>query len=272
MEQANHTKKAGINALIFVVTLVFNVMGAFGYISGLSQKDISDKYITLITPSSSTFSIWSVIYSLLIVSVVMMIIRKKDWYYREAVDEISTLFRISSLLNIIWIVTFSFELVELSVLLIFAFLITLTQIILKLRKIHQKKRWLLPVTFGMYAGWLMIATVVNIASALVKIKWNGFGLRPELWGVIILTVALVLVLLVLTRLRNAIFPLPVAWAYFGIYQFLTSPEGFSGQYQLLQMTALAGIVVLIGLAAIQLYQNRFAVLPAEPALSAKHAA
>ena len=87
-------------------------MGALGVINGLSQKEISDKYITLITPSSSTFSIWSVIYILLLISVILMIIRKDDDYYQKAVDEISGLFRVSSILNIVWIVTFSYVLVD----------------------------------------------------------------------------------------------------------------------------------------------------------------
>lgn len=51
------TRKAWINAILFAVTLVVNTMGALGVINGLSQKEISDRYITLITPSSATFSI-----------------------------------------------------------------------------------------------------------------------------------------------------------------------------------------------------------------------
>ena len=60
------TKKAWSNAILLAVTLVINTLGAIGFINGLSQKQISDMYVTLITPSPSTFSIWGVIYSLLI--------------------------------------------------------------------------------------------------------------------------------------------------------------------------------------------------------------
>jgi hypothetical protein len=254
-------KKASINGLFFVATLVVNALGATGVINGLSQKEISDRYLTLITPSPSTFSIWSVIYTLLLASVIVMIIRSDDSYYKRAVDEISTLFRISSLLNIVWIVTFSFLQIELSSLFIAAFAVTLSLICLKLIRIHDGKRWLLPLTFGMYTGWLFIATVVNIAAALVKLEWNGFGIAEELWAVIILSIAVVLIILVITQIRNAVFPLPVAWAYFGIYQYLNAPEGFKGEYGLLQTTALAGMAVLIGVAAIQLYRNHFSLIP-----------
>ena len=255
------TKKAWINGLFFIVTLAINTLGAIGLINGLSQKQISDMYLTLITPSPATFSIWSVIYMLLLISVIVMIARKNDTYYDNVVDQITGLFRISCVLNIAWIVSFSFVLVELSLLFIIGFVITLALICQKLLKIQDKKRWLLPLTFGLYTGWLVIATVVNTAAALVKLKWNGFGLANDVWGIIILVIAVFLVIFVLSKIRNAAFPLPVAWAYFGIYQFLKAPEGFKGEFGLLQTVALSGAAVLVVVAAIQLYRNRFSLLP-----------
>lgn len=257
----DRTKKAWINGLFFVVTLAINTLGAIGIINGLSQKQISDMYVTMITPSPATFSIWSVIYSLLLISVIVMIARKNDVYYDKAVDQITNLFRLSCVLNIAWIVSFSYVLVELSLLFILGFVITLALICQKLIKIQDKKRWLLPLTFGLYTGWLFIATVVNTAAALVKLKWNGFGLTNDTWAIIILIIAVFLVIFVLSKNCNAAFPLPVAWAYFGIYQFLKAPEGFKGEFGLLQTVALAGMAVLIVVAAIQLYRNRFSLLP-----------
>lgn len=255
------TKKAWINGLFFVITLVVNTLGAIGIINGLSQKQISDMYITLITPSPFTFSIWSIIYLSLLASVIVMIVRKNDPYYQMAVDKISVLFRISCILNIVWIVAFSYVQLELSVLFILAFAITLSLICLKLVMIQEGKRWLLPLTFGLYTGWLFIATVVNIAAGLVKLQWNDFGIAADVWAIIILIIAILLIILVIMKIRNAVFPLPVAWAYFGIYQYLNAPEGFKGEFGLLQIIALAGMIVLIIVAAVQFYRNRFSLLP-----------
>ena len=254
------TKKAWINGLFLAVTLVINTLGALGFINGLSQKEISDMFVTLITPSPSTFSIWSVIYSLLIISIIVMIVKKDDSYYKSAINQISTLFWVSCILNIAWIVAFSYVQIELSVLFIFGFVITLSLICQKLLKIQDRKRWLLPLSFGIYTGWLFIATVVNIAAMLVKLKWNGFGIAPESWAIIILIIAILLVVAVLSKIRNAAFPLPIAWAYFGIYQFLNAPEGFKGEFGLLQNIALAGMVVLVALAVIQFYRNRLSLI------------
>lgn len=257
----DRTKKTWINALFLIITLVIITLGASGLINGLTQKQISDKYVTLITPSPTTFSIWGVIYSLLLISMIVMIVKKNDPYYQKAIDQISNLFRISCVLNIAWIVSFSFVLVEISTLFILGFVITLALINMKLLEIREGKRWLLPLSFGLYSGWLFIATVVNIAAALVKLKWNGFGLTQEIWGCIMLIIAIVLIIGVLLKIRNAAFPLPVAWAYFGIHQFLQSPTGFKGEFATLQIISLLGMVALIIVVVIQLYRNRFSILP-----------
>lgn len=262
----NRTKTAWINGLFLAVTLIINALGATGAINGLSQKEVSNMYGTLITPSPATFSIWGVIYSLLLITVVVMALRTNDPYYQKALDQTTFLFRASCILNMLWIVAFSLVWVELSALLLLAFVVTLSLICRRLLKIQEHKRWLLPLTFGVYTGWLFIATVVNIAAALVKMQWNGFGIADDIWAIVILVVAVLLVIAVQLSVRNAAFPLPIAWAYFGIYQFLRSPEGYNGQYHLLQIVALAGMAVLIGAAAIQLYRNRFTLLPtASPA-------
>jgi len=255
------TKKAWLNGLYLVITLIINTLGALGLINGLSQKQISDRYPTLITPSGPTFGIWSVIYALLLIAVVLMIMKKDEPYYFNAVDQITPLFRLSCFLNSSWIVAFSFVQVEVSALIILAFVITLSLLCQKLLQMRDGRHWLLPLTFGLYAGWLLIATVVNIASALVKMKWTRFGLADDVWAAAILMVAVLLVLLVLGKIRNAAFPLPVAWAYWGIYRSLVSPDGYKGEFLLLQNTALVGIAVFLGLAAVQFYKNRFSLLP-----------
>lgn len=249
-------KKAWVNAVFLVGTMVVNALGALGVINGLSQKEISDMYHTLITPSPSTFSIWSVIYSLLVISIIAMIVKNKDSYYNNIINKITGLFRISCILNMAWIVAFSYVQIELSVLFILGLVIVLSMLCKQLLNNQEGRRWLLPLTFGLYTGWLFIATVVNISAALVKNNWNGFGIADEVWAAIILVVAVLLVIGVELNLRNASFSLPVAWAYLGIYQSLKLQE-----FGFLPIISLIGMVVLIGDAAISLYRNKFSLLP-----------
>lgn len=263
MERKNTAKLALVNLVFLILTLVVNSLGAFGLINGLSQKVVSDRYPTLITPAPSAFSIWSVIYVLLFVSLIMMLLKKNDPYYQEVTNGISGLFLLSCILNMAWIVAFSYEQIIISAIFIFAFLITLTAICRKLLKMQGKRKILLPVTFGLYTGWLLIATVVNISASLVKVKWNGFGIADTVWADAVLIIALVLTFLILSKLQNAVFPLPLAWAYFWIFQALKSlPEG-SGNYGTLGIISLIGMVILLIMAIVQFVRNHFSVLPSE---------
>ncbi|MGM0437853.1 MAG: TspO/MBR family protein [Bacillota bacterium] len=257
----NRKRKSWVNLILLVVTLGINAMGASGIINGLSQKEVSDMYQTLITPAPFTFSIWSVIYTLLIISIVTMIVKKNDDYFGEAIDRISYLFWISCALNAIWIISFSYLLIGLSTIFIFAFLLVMIIIIKQIAKIQKGKRWLLATTFGLYSGWLMIATVVNIAAWFVKIGWGGFGIAEATWASITLLIAVGLTIMVLINIKNAIFPLPIAWGYYGIYKYLVSPEGLQGQYTMLQNVAIIGLVILLVLAVIQFYKNKFKIMP-----------
>lgn len=253
-------KKAIINIILLALTLVINALGAFGFINGNSQKEVSDRYLTLITPSPSTFSIWSIIYGLLIVSSIVMIIKNDD-YYKEVVNKITFLFRLSSLFNILWIVSFSYLQLELSILFIFGLLFTLSLILQKLLSIKVKRQFLIPLTFGMYTGWLFIATVVNISATLVKINWNGFGLSNVFWANTILIIAVILVFLVNLKNKNAIFPLPIAWAFYGINNFLKSPDGFSGMYPIIEKVTIGGIIALLIISIYRLYKNKYKIIP-----------
>lgn len=257
-------QKAWLNFILLLATLGVNFAGGTGLINNMSQKEVSDRYSTLITPASMTFSIWSVIYILLVVSMIVMIVKHRDEYYARAIEEISMPFWLTCVLNMLWIVTFSYLQLGISTIFIFAFVLTLAFICRKLLAInHQEKRWLLPLTFGLYTGWLFIATVVNVAAYLVQMEWNGFGISASNWAIIILIVSVVLILIVLTQLKNAVFPIPVAWAYWGIYQQLHSSEGQGGAYPALEMIAIVGMVVLVAVAVYLLYRNQFTVLPSE---------
>ncbi|MBC7123514.1 MAG: tryptophan-rich sensory protein [Pseudothermotoga sp.] len=254
-------KKAIMSAVLLALTLVVNGLGAVGFINGRSQKEVSDSYPTLITPAPFAFSIWSVIYVLLVSSILIAIVKSEDNYYGKVIDEISGLFWLSCIFNAVWIVLFSFDLIGLSTLAIFGLLLTNIIILQRIGRLQTQRRFLFPVTFGLYSGWLFIATVANIALWLVSIEWNGFGVSPEIWGVLILVVAVLLTWLVLAKIKNAVFPLPIAWAYFGIYKNLVSPEGYDNQYKLPPKVALVGLVVLIGMAVIQFYRNRCCSVP-----------
>src|SRR5699024_10954153 len=159
-----------------------------------------------------------------------MIIRSDNDYYKNVINRITSLFRFSSLFNILWIISFSYLQLELSVIFIVAFLFSLSLILEKLLSIKSKGHLIIPLSSVISAGCLVIVTVVHISVTLVELIWNGFGISVTLWAFTILIVAVVIVFLVNVNNKNAVFALPMAWAYFGINNFLRSSHGFSGSY------------------------------------------
>ena len=128
MKNMKTKTKTWINLIVFLVMIAFNTLGAFGFINGMSQKEVSDKFHTLITPAPLTFSIWGVIYTLLLITLIVMIVKEKEETYKKLIDIFTPLFLLSSLFNILWIVSFSYEKIGISTIFIFALLISLTLI------------------------------------------------------------------------------------------------------------------------------------------------
>lgn len=245
----NAKTKAWVNIVLLIVTLGVNAAGAMGLINGLSQKEVSDMYNTVITPAPFTFRIWSVIYILLIVSLIVMIIKKDDDYYKNAVERISVPFWISCILNIGWIVFFSYEMIGISTIFILGFMYTLLFIMMRLEGIYKGERQLLRLTFGLYGGWLTVASIVNEAAFFTK--RSGAGYVTDSAGATILILGIIIVRIIMFLIRNAFYPLPVAWAYYGIYS--TAIE--SGNSAVANVSVI-GIIILVFLFMFMRYKNR----------------
>lgn len=250
-------KKAWINLIVLIATLVVNGLGGTGLINDSSQSKVSGEFQTLITPAGFAFSIWSLIYGLLVISMIVMIVKSEDGHYRKVIEKITPLFWLSSVLNMAWIVAFSYYQIGLSTIFIFGYLLSLTRIAQILLAMHEPKRWLLPVTFGLNAGWLFIATVVNISAFLVQIEWNGFGIADTTWAILMLVISVALCAFVLWRLKNAAFPLPIAWAYFAIF----SERMNAGNADIVGYVSIGGMVVLLLLGGFTYKKNNYSLFP-----------
>lgn len=256
------TTKAWINMIVFVIVLAINYISSVGLINNIDQKEMSDKYLTPITPAPFTFSIWGVIYTLIFVSLILMILNRNKENYRAIIDKVSPLFWLSSLFNIGWVVIFLYDKILLSTLFIAALTVTLVMINRIIGQNNNNRKNSLALSFGLYNGWLLIATMVNLAAYLVNIDWNRWGLSKEMWGIILLSLAFILAVLMMAWLRNAAFTLPAAWACFGIYKFIVSPTGLDNMYTLLPKVALIYMSFLIMSAIIQFKLNKWKIIPA----------
>lgn len=253
-----------LNLVFYFLTLGVNYLGSSGFFAGNSQKDISDEYMTLISPAPFTFSIWGVIYTLVLITLVYLFVKRKDAGVRKLAGMISPWFILSSVFNMAWIVAFSYERLFISTILIIGLLFSLLVIIGKIYTHRfQVPATLAGLSFTLYAAWVTIATVVNTALLLVQLDWNGFGISYSVWKLVILGVAIAFVLIYISRYKNAAFPLPLAWAFFGIYGSYTSGRVNPELASAIQWLLIAGIVIFVAAAVWRFIKNDKALFPRE---------
>jgi hypothetical protein len=206
------------NIVAFIITLIVNGLSNTTLIGGRTTAEVSNNYPTLITPAGYVFAIWGIIYVLLGVYLVYQALpSQKDKPFQE---QISGLFILVSVFNVIWLFFWQNELLPISVAIIFAFLASLIAIYLRLNigrsTVSLKEKLCVHVPFSVYLGWVTIATIANIAVTLVSVGWDGFGLSLQTWAILVLAVALILDLVVVATRRDIAYSLVFIWALAGI--------------------------------------------------------
>jgi len=235
------------NILAFCLTIVVNALaGSTTLIGGKVTAEISDANFTLITPAGYVFSIWGVIYVLLGIFVVYQALPSQKTNVYQ--NKIGWLFVLSSIINIVWLFLWQFEYLVFSVALMFMLLATLIAIYLRLdigkSKVDLRERIAVHLPFSTYLGWITIASIANVATTLVSINWDGFGINPETWASLIILIALLLSLIVIVTRKDVAYGLVIIWAFVGISAAQTS-------YQtIVSLTQISAIIVLLALVVI----------------------
>jgi hypothetical protein len=224
------------NIAVFVFALIINGVSTFPFLNNRTIVEVSDLYANLLTPAGYVFSIWGIIYSLLLVFIIYQSIpRHKNEAFQK---QVGGLFILTNILNIAWIIAWQYDFIALSVAVMFALVAVLSIIYVRLQigKAHVPilERLCVHVTFSAYLGWITIATVANIAAAAVYFKVSGFGLSGTIWALIGLIAILISTIVVIARHRDFIFSLVVIWAILGI-----------GVKQFVNLEVLIGIVIAI---------------------------
>ena len=207
-----------INIVTFIVTLVVNFLATSLPLNDLTTKEISDSFNIYFVPAGYVFSIWGLIYLGLIAFIVFQSLPKNR--ENEHVSRIGIWFAISNLANALWLVSFHYQQFALAMGFMLILLISLITIFLRLdigrTKVSASEYWLVNVPFSLYLGWITVATIANATQLLYFLKWNGFGISPEIWFVIMMAAAVsISALMSLTR-RNIPFALVLVWAFTGI--------------------------------------------------------
>ncbi|MFS0724512.1 tryptophan-rich sensory protein [Paenibacillus sp. 1P07SE] len=233
-----------LNMLGLIAVLVVNTLANTLPIAGKTTGELSDQYPVLITPAGYVFSIWSLIYALLIGFVIYQAL--PHTMSRDSVQRIGIWFLLTCVFNCTWIVVWHYELLPVSVAVMLALLLSLIVLYRRIRGASERKtmaeRLLVYLPFSIYMGWISVATIVNITVLLYDAGWDGFGLGDTTWTVILIVIAVALAGIIGYRYTDAAYMLVFVWALIGIG---VKQQGSNETVTLTAYTAAGVVAVLI---------------------------
>jgi hypothetical protein len=238
---------------VIAVNALANILPINGYNTG----QISAFYPNAFVPAGFTFSIWGVIYLLLLSYTIgftyYTLKQEQNPKAFALIERINIYFLLTCVFNMSWIVAWHYLQIELSLVIMLLFLITLIQLFLKsntiARDLTLTQRFILQTPFIVYLGWISVATIANTTALLVAYKWTALCIAPVYWSASMILIALLLAVLMLKKFKAVPFALVVAWALWGI----KASQG--SVYPLIQSITTVSVACLFVMIAITLIKR-----------------
>ncbi|MDR3008929.1 MAG: hypothetical protein LBV59_13395 [Sphingobacterium sp.] len=209
-----------VNGIALVITVIINYLSNTGIFNGETMATISAKYQNLFTPSGYAFSIWGIIYLGLMGFVVYYGPFAKQTAEKDKVTlNIGWWFLISCLTNSLWVIAWLYDYTFWTILLmvlLFVSLLKIIQLTCDVNNSTVSTAVFFKLPFSMYAGWISVALIADIAAYLTKIGWSGFGISDTIWTLIMFVIALLIHLFMIWRRRMPMFALVAVWALIAI--------------------------------------------------------
>ncbi len=218
---------AAASAIFLILMLTLNGMANALPLNGVNTGQLSDEIPNLFVPAGLTFAIWGLIYLLLIGYVIAVFKAATSTSGLEAwAPADGMLFSANAALNAVWILAWHWRIIPLSLLIMAGILGTL---IVMMERNHKRVtgaaadarggpilRFFLRIPILVYLGWICVATIANVTALLVTMGWNGWGLDPVVWTILVIAVGAA-VGIFLAAARGAVSAsLVVVWAYAGV--------------------------------------------------------
>lgn len=178
------------------VVMIAGTLFGFGLIGTRVEETAGGSFAadaTLLSPATRAFSIWSVIYLGLIAYVVWQWLPANTSSARSRA--IGWLASLSMVLNAAWLLVTQVGWLWASVVIILALVVTLGLLMQRLTTIPpvsrtvSAERVVVDGTFGLYLGWVSVATAANITATLVASGVDPGGLAAEVIAAAVLLVA-----------------------------------------------------------------------------------
>ena len=251
-----------LNWIFFLAMVFVNFLANYLPINNKNTGQLSNQYPNLFVPAPLTFAIWGVIYLLLF----FFCVKQSKGLFSSHVDEITSetvllinfRFIITCLLNATWIFVWHYEYLGASVVVMLLFLAQLIDINKRLDTItiylSNASRFAIKAPFGMYLGWVCVATVANITAFLVNSKWDRAGESEVFWTCLLIVIAACIGSYAILKLRNFYLGLSIMWAFSGI---IYARLGADVYQRFIVWTAVFGIGLVLTITIIEMSRAFF---------------
>jgi hypothetical protein len=208
----------GGNLVAFAIVILLNFLSNALPINGQTMPEISARYPSLFTPAGFTFAIWGAIYLGLLVFVIWQALPAQR--SSKKVARLSTWFQVNCLMNAVWIVVWHYNLLVLSLFVMFVILATLILIyrglIADIDTAAFTEHLVLYLPFSLYAGWITLATIANASVLQTSNGWDYVWLTAVQWTLLKLAVAGAIGARMVLKYRDPVFGAVVIWGAYGI--------------------------------------------------------
>ena len=237
-------------AIGYVAMIVVNFLANYLPIGGVTTGEASDSFANLFAPAGVTFSIWGLIYVLLLGYTIYQFGFGKTHKTKQQENRfasINTYFLLSSIANIAWIFAWHYGVIWLSVIIMLTMLVCLIKIadVINKEQYTARETILIRLPFSVYFGWITVATIANITVFFVRMNWNGFGIAESVWTVIVLLIGALIGTIRMLKDKHSYYGLVLVWAYGGILLKHTSASGFDGAYTNVITTLIICMVIFL---------------------------
>ena len=206
-----------VNIFALGAVLTINALANILPINGNTTGELSDMYPSLFTPAGYVFSIWGLIYLLLVVFIVYQALpSQKD---NPRLRRLGYAFAWSCLFNFSWLLAWHYQVIWLSELFMLGLLVSLIFCYERLgigKTDVSTTEWLTTrLPFSVYLGWITVATVAN--TSVLLLEWGAeITWVTPLWTALVIVVAVAIGFLVMQQRGDIPYALVLAWAFVGI--------------------------------------------------------
>jgi benzodiazapine receptor len=201
-----------------LATLVVNWLSNALPLNGLTAGEISDSFAVYFVPAGYVFSIWGLIYlGLIAYAIYQALPAQRETPYLQ---RIGYLFALSCVANFSWLFLWHYQVFPATIVVMVALLLLLIAIYLWLgvgrTRATLAPHWRVNVPFRIYLGWITVATIANVTAVLEWWDWNGWGIYPEHWAVIMLIAGAAIASAVSITRGDVAYVAVIVWAFIGI--------------------------------------------------------